>query len=430
MQNSGEISQQQTVGNGLKIMSANFVVQATSILLAPVVARLYSPEEIGTLSILLAIVGIFTTIASGRYEQAIMVEHSAPRIMAIFMLCLALCAGTSMLMEASLLLMGTERAASLINTPLVAQYLHFAPPLVFISSVGYILTFVFYRTDNFGLSARYIATQGIGNNIGKIALGSAVGTSASLIWANVASHIAGLISVARHLPYPWTDLRRSIRLMPAVAQRHKKFPLFNLPHSLTNAVASNLPIMLLALTYTTEQVGLFAICATFAHKPINIIAAALNQTLFHTSSRNRKAGIRYGTMLARFTAITAAIAIPVAVGIYVATPRFTNILFGEEWTDAGSILCALLPLLVLTLISTPLSFVPLMLHKQGLAMALEIASSVARIGALIWAAQSATIVQAVSCFALVHSAFMLMQTAWYFYLVRYDAKSCAPTHRD
>ena len=53
------------------LISATFIAQILSYLAAPIITRLYSPEEFGELGIFLRIVAIGAALATLRYEQAI-----------------------------------------------------------------------------------------------------------------------------------------------------------------------------------------------------------------------------------------------------------------------------------------------------------------------------------------------------------------------
>ncbi len=72
------------VRNSLKLVSGAAIAQAISLLLAPVITRLYSPSDFGTFTFLIALAGGIALIGTFRYEMAIMLpkdDKSAANVM-------------------------------------------------------------------------------------------------------------------------------------------------------------------------------------------------------------------------------------------------------------------------------------------------------------------------------------------------------------
>lgn len=405
------ISKRQTWLNGLNIMSASTLSQVVGVVCYPVVARLYSPDDVGALSVLLAVVGIFATIACGRYEQATMVEPSPRDARSIWHLCFALCSTLSLVLAVLYFVLGKENIAHLLATPEIATISWLIAPLVWLSSVGYALSFVFNSINRFSLTSRYTICQGVGNNLLKIAFAPIAG---GLAFASVAGQCLGIASVAKHFPsfrhFSFSRLRR-------VAVRHWRFPVFNMPHALIGAVANNLPVLILAHTFPPAAVGVFALCISFGYKPVNVFSLSLNQAFFHSAGQNHSFEKPYARMLRVFVLKCLLIVLPLAAGLFWAMPLLVDALFGERWLDAAPILCALLPLFVMSILSTSLSFVPLMLRKQATAMFIEVASAVCRTVVIVYASLHFDIVTTTWIYALTHSFFLLVQLVWYLKLI-------------
>lgn len=409
---------QQTWGNGLRIMTANLVVQVVAVALYPLVTRLYSPETIGALSIFLAIVGILTTLASARYEQAIIAEHDNNIAGGLILLCIGFIVCTSTLVAAAERIIGADTISQWLKTPLLADYLWMVAPLVLLSALGYMLTFVFNRQDRFSISAYYTAIQGVTGNVLRVILGACGMIASGLFWANIFGQLIGVLAVIWRLPSVIRKLtigttHNNITLAFTAMRRHWRFPAFNMPHALITTISNNLPIMILALSYPPESVGFFALCITFGYKPVNIFALSMNQALFQSASFNKNSGISNRSNFTTFVLRTSLVAIPVVILLYIIMPSVIPPLFGEQWTATTDIMRAILPLLLLTTLSTPLNFVPLLHNRQATALAIETTSSVCRIAVLIIVSQTTDLTTTTIWFALTHSIFLTIQLAWY-----------------
>ena len=62
--------------NVLTLMTGTTIAQAIPIAISPILTRIYSPEDFGMLALFLALFSILSTIATGRYELAIMSPES------------------------------------------------------------------------------------------------------------------------------------------------------------------------------------------------------------------------------------------------------------------------------------------------------------------------------------------------------------------
>ncbi|ENM3968826.1 oligosaccharide flippase family protein, partial [Vibrio cholerae] len=58
--------------NILTLITGTTIAQAIPILIAPILTRIYTPEDFGVLALFVAITSIFGAISNGRYELAIM----------------------------------------------------------------------------------------------------------------------------------------------------------------------------------------------------------------------------------------------------------------------------------------------------------------------------------------------------------------------
>ena len=70
--------------NVLTLMTGSTLSQAISIAVSPILTRLYKPEDFGLYAIFVAIITIIGTIASGRYELAIILPKKEEDAINIF----------------------------------------------------------------------------------------------------------------------------------------------------------------------------------------------------------------------------------------------------------------------------------------------------------------------------------------------------------
>ena len=82
--------------NVLTLMTGTTIAQAIPIAISPILTRIYTPEDFGVFALFLAITGVFSVVASGRYELALMLprkEEDAINIFALGMMIIVLLTG-------------------------------------------------------------------------------------------------------------------------------------------------------------------------------------------------------------------------------------------------------------------------------------------------------------------------------------------------
>ncbi len=407
------ISTRETWKNSLRILTASIISQAVSVAVYPFVAHLYSPENIAVLSILLAIVGILTTFASLGFEQSIMVQKDEKRKTALYSSTLVIVIIIVVLIATVERIMGGEKIANLLNTKGLAPFTWIIAPLVLLSSIGYVSTYYFNSLNHFRLSARYTLWQGLSNNAFKLILSPVYG---GLYIANLIGQTLGLLTVVRRL----LNVKLSFNL--PLIRANWRFPAFTLPQQLVTTITNNLPFLILATAYNSETLGYFSLCMSFGYRPICVVASSINQAFFHHCTANRYLGLNYTDIIRRFLLIGIPTIVVLFVLIFIKMDPLVAYLFGEKWIGVPAIMRVFLPLFGLTILSNSLTFIPLMLGRQALAMTLEIISSIARIATMIYSSMNFDIVLTVRNYAIVHSLFLLIQLIWYLSLLQKDKR--------
>lgn len=409
--------QSELVKNGITLLSASTISQLIALIVYPIITRQYDPADLGVLSLFLSIVGIGTILASGKYELAIMVEKKKENAAAAFDISLFLTILLSIL-TLVLVLFFKPWLVNTFNLESISLFMNFIPLLIFLSSLGFVLTYWFNRNKRFALSARYNIVQSTVNSGLKVGFGSLGFTQWGLIAASIIGQFVGVLSVF----FKKKDFEKLFifdkLLMKKVAKKHADFPKYTLPHSFVNTLAGNLPIMILAVWFDMTEVGLFALAMTIGFKPITIFTGSVNQVLFQKASDNSANNINSFHILKKFCVKTILLAIPLFVVIYFILPPTVAWLFGATWIKAGEYLQLMLPWFLVALMSSSLCFMPAVVGKQRVAMVIEIIYATCRISVLFIGVWMMDIKLAIFLFASTNFLFTGGQLLWYLQLAK------------
>src|SRR5690554_6729775 len=114
------------IRNVVTLMTGTTFAQALMILVAPILTRLYSPEDFGVFALYTSILGIIAVVACWRYELAIVLPEKDEDAANLLVLSICICFGMAVL---TLILVALFRnpLASLFGVPKLAPWLWFMP---------------------------------------------------------------------------------------------------------------------------------------------------------------------------------------------------------------------------------------------------------------------------------------------------------------
>lgn len=118
----------------LTLMTGTSIAQAISILVSPLLTRMYDPSDFGILALFGSIVATIGVVATGRYELAILLpkkEDDAANLVALSMSIALVLSG----MTGVVILFCDSEIAKLLNNPLIGFWLYWIPVSVFFTGL-------------------------------------------------------------------------------------------------------------------------------------------------------------------------------------------------------------------------------------------------------------------------------------------------------
>ena len=84
-------------GNVITLLKGNTIAQAIPLLISPILARIYSPDNFAVFGIYMSTLAILTVFVTGKYELAIMLPKSNRNALNVFALSIIITAITSII---------------------------------------------------------------------------------------------------------------------------------------------------------------------------------------------------------------------------------------------------------------------------------------------------------------------------------------------
>lgn len=354
--------------NVLKLATGNVLAQALTILLFPIITRLYSPGDYGILVLLIAISSTLVTVSCLSYEFSIMLPKEEKDSAIIVVLCFILICLVSII-SGSVFILLSSPIEKLLNAPGISHYMIFLPAVVLLSGLFIVMNYWLSRRIQFGVIATAAVALPILTKAIQIffALGST--SPRGLIIGAIAGYAGALVvmlyGIKDDLPFfkgiSLVDIKR-------LAVRYKRFPLFNSWSALANMASLQIAPLMLATFFSPVVAGLFGMANAIANTPMSLIGASIGQVFFQKASeeKNQRGCIKEVVREVHRRLVSFGL-FPILVLMIIGEDLF-GLVFGTQWSAAGEYARILAPWIFLVFIASPLTTIFSVLEKQQIGL--------------------------------------------------------------
>ncbi|MDR0412654.1 MAG: lipopolysaccharide biosynthesis protein [Dysgonamonadaceae bacterium] len=409
------------------LLSSNAIAQLTGILIYPVITRLYSPEAFGEFNWLLSVTGVLSLFCTGRYGLAIVLSKSKQECAALFQLCMFLNLVVFFLSFLIILTGKTEIAACFDRNNLLSL-LPFIPFILLLSGLWETLDHFFIHRKQYYAISVYNIMQSVGSSALKCLFGIKGFFQPGLIWGTILGRLVAIIAGVVACKSWMKELAKiNLPQIKQVAKTYANFPKFEMPHSLLNMSANNLPVLLLSFYFGMEEIGLFSLAMILGFRPVFLFTSSIHQVLFRRASERvqKKEKIKGECVL--FCKMCLTFILPAFVFILFIPGEVFAVLFGSKWAGVDFYLKLLLPGLFMSVIVASLAFVPDIFFKQKITMNIEIAHVILKAAALLSGIYFRDFNLAIILYCCVIPLIYTIRLIWYFHLIReYESSIARP----
>lgn len=374
--------QSEIAGRFYVLLSGTFFAQVIGYALAPVLTRLYTPEEMGELNLFLRITGFLSAAATLRYELSLPLPKQDQHAFLIyrhsFRLTAYLC-GAFLLIALPLRWIAPDHSLSM---GMIAMTV-IATVFLVVINLG---TNWSIRTSDFKRVTRQKLINSVVSNGLKWALAFLHWGGWALILSTVAGYILSSFDFLRGylgLKEQYKNVQSRSKTF-ALLKEHRDFPTMNLPIVMMDNVRDLILGVVIFGFYTSAIFGSYSHTLAMLSLPIMLVSGSLSQVLFHQlAERRNERKAMHSFVLKTIGALVAFSVIPFAVLRLYGQEIFVWV-FGGDWLDAGRYAEMMTFWLMLNFIFSPLAVVPIVLKKQNFAFVFSTISAVLQLMPFVW----------------------------------------------
>ena len=351
--------------NILTLMTGTTLAQAIPVAIAPILTRIYTPEDFGVFALYVAISSIAGVVATGRYELTIMLPKKDSDAANLVVLSIIVAFLVSLLMLGAVLFFN-DSITMLLGNPQISTWLYFVPLTVLLTGIYQSLNFWSNRkkqykrlainrvVQNATMSCTHVGAGCIGFGFSGLIIGSIVGQG-------VASVALGNI-LWREDKTIFTQTTKLKKI--ALARRYINFPRYLVIAHTLNSASFQSPSILLNMLFNSATAGYYMLTRRVISVPMSIVARAIGDVFRQEASydfiHKGQCVKVYNKTLKRLVLIAV---LPFLVFFLVAPDLFAFI-FGEPWRVAGKYARILTPMVFLQFVASPLSLMFMVAEKQ------------------------------------------------------------------
>jgi O-antigen/teichoic acid export membrane protein len=359
-----KIKQSEFALNSLKLLSGTTIAQLFSVVMAPILYRVYDKEEYGVLGLFMAMVGVAGVFSTFQYNQVILLvktdkeANQAEKLNRLINLIFSIT-------TIPLVFLFGNNLAEYFNSSNLNSWLFLMPIHLFFSGQNEIFRvkanrlkkystlsmntiLVAFITPLISLVLSFISEDPIG-----LFLGLILGQIVSTLYLQLKVNSAKIVKISLN------EFGELIQ----IAKRHYMFPLYSLPSELINRAGKQLPVFFIGHLSGEAAVGVYNLCSRMLSFPISLISNAVAE-VFKKRVIDEYHEIGNCMDIFKKTAkMLLLIGILPTITLLLFGPELFSFVFGNNWHEAGIYARILSPMYLLQLIVSPLTYIYFLKEK-------------------------------------------------------------------
>ena len=320
------------------MISGTIIAQLVSILLQPILRRLYAPESFGILSAYLSIIGMIVILCSLRYDDTIVLPKSDKESINLVGLSLFISFCFNLLIFILVIILG-GKIKSFLNLPA-----NFPVKILYIIPAGAFLLSIYQSLNSWLIRKKKYISVSVNKLVRRSAEGSAQIAFAflksfnGLIYSDIIGQTANAATAAiQSRKYGLNFNLLSLAKLKYVLSKYSEFPKFNLLPAFMSSCSYLLPPIFIVKFFSPETAGFFDLSKLLLSIPMALIASSISNVLLQRISERFNRKESFMTEIRPVLYIVIIIAVVEVIAIILFGENLFKIVFGSQWITSGKI---------------------------------------------------------------------------------------------
>ena len=321
--------------NIITLISGTAISQGILFAATPFLTRLFTPEEFGYFSLYAAIVAVITSVASWKYELAIMLPKEEKDAQAVLFLSIITTIISTILVFLLIVIFKNfiiQNITSEVET------------FIWIVPLGVLISGLYQVFISFSSRHKYFKSVSI-SRISQSGGAVAVQTGSKgldffpqgLVWGKLAGDFLALMTLLfKHVQNQTIHLKEVSRKdIRSNAFKYKDFPKYQSLAQFLSSLSQNIPFFLLTTLYNPEIAGFYMLTSRILFVPTALIGRSTREVYYQKASEMFSDGKSIKELYVKTTAGLAKLGIIPFIVVGIFAQQLFTIFLGEEWLVSG-----------------------------------------------------------------------------------------------
>lgn len=367
----------------LTLLQGTVVAQLLPIIIAPILTRIYTPEQFGILAIYMAVISVLTPIVNARYELAISLPKQERNALALF----------ALTTKINLVVTGIATLIVLIFKNNIIQifsledgvWILLLPIGLFLTGLINSFTYINNRMERFNYLAKSKVYQASSMVFMQLGLGILKFGSFGLVMGYIVGQCLSILNLNRKLSIKQkiTEEKIDKELILKVSKEYNEFPKYAMITHSMESFSAQTPNLFLTKFFGAATAGYYSLTNRTISMPLSLVGKAIGDVFLSNASKlYRERGECKEIYTKTLKALAVIPIIPFTI-LFIWGEELFGLVFGQEWEVAGSYMRLLLPAIYLQFISSPLSHMFIIAKKIKIDLVIQIVVFILSIGAFL-----------------------------------------------
>jgi|LSQX01.3.fsa_nt_gb O-antigen/teichoic acid export membrane protein len=359
--------------NTLTLTLGTSIAQFFPLLFYPILGRIFTPEEFGLLATLTSITAILGVLATGKYDQGILIADSKKEAADLvgFTVLLSLIVLTISFITLQVF---SSQVAGWFSEPLLSKWLWIPPLNAFVIIIFNSFNEWCVRHKYFTILSWNKITNSASHTLGKVFFGFVKISGNGL----VVGDLLGRTFSAGTCVYRAWRIDRSVlskistKQFKVLSKKYIDFPKYLLPDQLINTLGVAIPVLFIGVYFNSTEVGYYSMTMQVLLLPISLISRAVRDVF---RQRANEDFVKHGNCISIYKKLLVRLTLLGLIGsfaIIAFLPSIFGFVLGQQWEIAGQYSQILLPMMTLSFISMSLSGVFVVVRKMKISLLWQI----------------------------------------------------------
>jgi O-antigen/teichoic acid export membrane protein len=380
----GILQKSEFVKNVVTLVSGSFIAQLIPFAAEPILSRIYTPAEFGVFELFSAVIMILGSIATARYEMAIVLpklENKAVNLLGLSLLITFMFS----LVILILLVFARELIIIVMAGNELSRYLFFIPLGIMLLGVNRSFLYWSLRNKYLNNISYSRITESTGKAGSSIALGLIKFSSFGLILGQITGlMLSTIVLIYKFIRADYIKSRfLSFKNISGQAKKHIDFPKINVPLTLTEMFQVSGLIFLFSFFFDTHTLGEISKSIRILLIPVMLITTTIAQVFYQKASQEYNHGIDISKSLGKIVKTLFLWSLPFVVLFMIISPWLFGFVLGENWTTSGEYARYLVVWIFIKFVTGPAGVIPMIINRQKEYFILNILGNIVLIAAVI-----------------------------------------------